>query len=100
MAKSKRQLTWPAGILSRVSREAFDEVTRLPGFADFTPETRELAARRYDAQRRQVRCLGCDRLHFEGTGYCDICYEVFSRVREMPAAVLKRILYLAKVRLP
>lgn len=38
--------TWPKGILSRVSREAYDSVNRARGI--YTPEEREAAAVSYD----------------------------------------------------
>jgi hypothetical protein len=39
---------WPAGILSRVSREAYYAVTRARAFPFMTPEQREAAAVSYD----------------------------------------------------
>lgn len=45
---SARRRDWPAGILSRVSREAYDATARARGFQFMTPEEREAAARSYD----------------------------------------------------
>jgi hypothetical protein len=44
---------WPVGILSRVSREAFNAVTRARGFSFMTPAEREAAARSYDQLERR-----------------------------------------------
>ena len=41
-------MTWPKGILSRVSREAYDAVGRSRGFPYMTPAEREAAAKAYD----------------------------------------------------
>lgn len=46
---TSRAPLWPPGILSRVSREAYDAVGRSRGFAFMTPGEREDAARSYDA---------------------------------------------------
>lgn len=41
-------VVWPPGILSRVSREAYNAVTRARAFPFMTPAEREAAARSYD----------------------------------------------------
>lgn len=46
--KTRNQKVWPEGILSRVSREAYDAVGRARGFGFMTPTEREEAAKSYD----------------------------------------------------
>lgn len=47
---------WPAGILKRVSREAYDAVRRARGYCYMTPKQRETAALTYDmgAKKRLI----------------------------------------------
>lgn len=44
----KREQLWPKGILSRVSREAYNAVGRARGFHWMSPKAREQAAKSYD----------------------------------------------------
>ena len=50
---TKQKRTWPTGILNRVSREAYDAITRARGLDFMTPEQREAAAKSYDDLRRR-----------------------------------------------
>jgi hypothetical protein len=45
---------WPTGILSRVSREAYNAVGRARGFQSMTPAEREQAARSYDRMKERT----------------------------------------------
>jgi len=55
-----RNSEWPPGILSRVSREAYNAIRRGRAFPFQTPEKREEAARSYDElfNRGPMMCVG------------------------------------------